>query len=199
MILLNEGRVYRLMNQHNKALELFKEALEIDKYHKNLFGHLYLLYEVSLTYFTLNKLDFAQMYLDLAKSIVPEMDLIRLVKLINELQLKITNSKYDLSINTNARIIVDKFKGEINLNRQGLVLEVLLYLIKNQGKCTTKEELSNAIWNENYNSKIHDNKIYVTIKRLRDIIESDIKKPKYILSSREGYFFNNSLKVVINT
>lgn len=198
MVLLNEGRIHRFKGHFNDAIKVFKEALKMDKYQKNLFGYLYLLYEMSLTYFHMNQFSFAQMHLDLAKSAVPEMSLIRLEKLLNQLQIKISSHDYDLSINTSARTIVDKIRGEINLKRQGLMLDVLLYLVKNQGKSTTKEELSQAIWNENYKSNLHDNKIYVTIKRLRNILETDLKSPKYILSSREGYFFNNSLRVAVH-
>lgn len=98
MILLNEGKILRCQKNYNKALELFQSALEIDKYHKNLFAYLYLLYEISSTWFSLNNFSFARLYLDLALNSCPEKDLIRLEKLLKELKLKLIDQDYDFFI-----------------------------------------------------------------------------------------------------
>lgn len=66
---------------------------------------------------------------------------------------------------------------------------------KNPGHIYSKEALAQIIWNEDYNSSTHDNKIYVTIKRLRTLVEPNLESPQYILRSRNGYYLNQATKV----
>ena len=43
----------------------------------------------------------------------------------------------------------------------------------------------------------HDNKIYVTIKRLRKLIEPDYDKPRYIFRAKNGYYLNKNTKILM--
>jgi tetratricopeptide (TPR) repeat protein len=199
-VLLNEGRLNRLMNNFNEALCYFWKALELNKNNKNLFGHFYLLYEMSITYFSIGKFEYAKMYLDLLKSSMPDNEVVRLEKLVQELQIKLTRViDYDLLIDQKKRKIFEKTRGEINFGSQDMILDLFILFTLNQGKIYSKEDLSDFIWKEAYNPLIHDNKIYVTIKRLRTLIEPNIQYPQYILRSRKGYFLNHTLKISINT
>jgi len=68
--------------------------------------------------------------------------------------------------------------------------EVLYLLAKNQGKVFTREEIFNHIWEE---EPVDVRTIDVHIKNLRDKIEEDTKKPKYIMTKwGVGYYFNKS-------
>jgi DNA-binding response OmpR family regulator len=155
---------------------------------------------MSITYFSIGKFEYAKMYLELLRSSMPEKEVVRLEKLVSELQAKLNKiTDYDLLIDKKKRKIIEKTRGEINFGSQDLILDLFILLTQNQGKIYSKEDLSDVIWNEAYNPLIHDNKIYVTIKRLRTLIEPDIQYPQYILRSRNGYFLNQSLKIAINS
>jgi DNA-binding response OmpR family regulator len=67
----------------------------------------------------------------------------------------------------------------------------------NQGKVYSKEFLVEKIWKQSYDPSVHDNKIYVTIKRLRKLIEPDYDKPKYIYRAKNGYFMNKAAKIIV--
>lgn len=60
--------------------------------------------------------------------------------------------------------------------------ELLLYLVRNKGKVMTRELLLNAVWNYDFagDTRIVD----VHISHLREKIEADTRKPKYIKTVR---------------
>lgn len=195
-LLLIEGRLNRLTGHYAKALSDFSKALEINKYHKNLIGYFYLLYEKAMTYFQLGKTDLSKTYVDLLLISLPDKDVTRLKKLVHDLENKLNKSfEFDLIIDRRHCKIIEKNKGEINFGGQDLIMDLFIMFTQNPGKIYSKETLAQIIWNENYNSSIHDNKIYVTIKRLRTLIEPNIENPQYILRSRNGYYLNQSTKV----
>lgn len=193
---LNLGRIYRLVGNYAKALTSFSAALELNKYHKDLFNYSYLLYEKAMTYFELGKVEISKIYIDLLKNFLTEKDLVQLQKLIQELELKISKSfEFDIIVDRRRCKIIEKNKGEINFGGQDLILDLFILFTKNQGRIYSKEELTSIIWNEKYESLLHDNKIYVTIKRLRTLIEPTLESPQYILRSRNGYYLNQSAKI----
>lgn len=84
-------------------------------------------------------------------------------------------------------------KYEVTLNNELLELtpkefELLLFLVKNQGRVMTRDQLLNAVWNYEY---IGDSRIVdVHISHLREKIEDDTKQPRYIKTVRGlGYKF----------
>ena len=82
-----------------------------------------------------------------------------------------------------------KLKGE-TLDFTPKEFELLLYLIKHQGKVLTRDQLLNAVWNYDYvgDSRIVD----VHVSHLREKIEEDTRKPKYIKTIRGiGYKFED--------
>lgn len=90
-------------------------------------------------------------------------------------------------------LIIDKQKYEVKLNDELLELtpkefELLVYLIKNQGKVLTRDQLLNSVWNYDYlgDSRIVD----VHVSHLREKIEYDTRNPKFIKTIRGiGYKF----------
>ena len=66
------------------------------------------------------------------------------------------------------------------------------------GQVYSKEEIVNKIWQQNYDPRVHDNKLYVTIKRLRRLIEPENDKPKYLFRAKNGYYFNKDVKVLLS-
>jgi DNA-binding response OmpR family regulator len=91
----------------------------------------------------------------------------------------------------------EKVRGPIEFKNQQTLQSLLRLFIENPGRIFTKEELIGKIWGEDYNPSVHDNKIYVTIKRLRHLIEPELDHPRYIFRSKNGYFFNKEAKIEI--
>ncbi len=95
-------------------------------------------------------------------------------------------------------LLIEEEKFEARLNDQLLDLtpkefELLLYLVKHQGKVLTRDQLLNAVWNYDYvgDSRIVD----VHVSHLRDKIEEDTRKPKYIKTIRGiGYKFEEVIR-----
>ena len=66
--------------------------------------------------------------------------------------------------------------------------DMLYLLAKSPGKVFTREEIFSQVWEE---EPLDIRTIDVHIKNLREKIESDIKKPKYIMTKwGVGYYFN---------
>lgn len=80
-------------------------------------------------------------------------------------------------------------KGEeVNLTQKEF--DMLFLMAKNPGRVFTREEIFNHIWSE---EPVDVRTIDVHIKNLREKIEENIKKPKYIMTKwGVGYYFNKS-------
>lgn len=100
------------------------------------------------------------------------------------------SSLYDFMVDERARNVRERIKGKIDFKNQHILFEMALLFIKNPGTRYNKEDLSKIIWNQTYSPDLHDNLIYVSIKRLRTLLEPDLESPKYILRDRKGYYFN---------
>lgn len=79
------------------------------------------------------------------------------------------------------------FKNGERLNLTARELVLFRFFIEHPGQVFTKEQLYHQVWNENL---VDDNTIMVYIKRLREKIEDDSKKPAYLKTVRGiGYIF----------
>ncbi|KYG61675.1 hypothetical protein AZI86_18445 [Bdellovibrio bacteriovorus] len=100
-------------------------------------------------------------------------------------------SEFDLIVDTHARVIQEKEKGLIDFRNQHTLLDLALLFLRNPQKSFDKSELLSQVWGRSYAPGSDDNLVYVTIKRLRSMIEPDPENPKYILRTRHGYYFDN--------
>ncbi|PRR81471.1 response regulator transcription factor [Clostridium vincentii] len=70
---------------------------------------------------------------------------------------------------------------------------ILKYLMQNSGRILTKNQIFEAVWNEQFLSG--DNTIMVHISRLREKIEEDSRNPVYLKTVRGlGYKFEKKVK-----
>ena len=107
-------------------------------------------------------------------------------------QIKSTEN-YDIVLDLKDCAIVEREKGCIELKNQFILIELSKLFLLNPGVAYSKEKIIQKVWKEDYSPEIHDNKIYVTIKRLREMIEMNSCKPKYICrSSFRILFFKTS-------
>ena len=74
---------------------------------------------------------------------------------------------------------------------------MLQLFISTPGVVYSKESLVEKIWKQKYDPRVHDNKIYVTIKRLRELVEPNHKKPKYIFRTKDGYYMNKKVNILL--
>ena len=104
---------------------------------------------------------------------------------------------YDLIFSEDNHSVFEKKLGKIDFKNQFILLDLLRLFVQNQGTVYSKEYLVENVWKQNYDPAVHDNKIYVTIKRLRKLIEPDYEKPKYIFRAKNGYYMNKSAKIFL--
>ena len=107
------------------------------------------------------------------------------------------NDNYDLIFDIKDHLIVEKQKGCIELKNQFILMDLLKLFLLNPGISYSKEKIIQKVWKQDYLPEIHDNKIYVTIKRLREMIEFNSCKPCYIRRNNAGYHFSAQAKVLV--
>ena len=94
-------------------------------------------------------------------------------------------------------IILDSYNVKVLVRDEEIELTsieygILKYLMDNAGRILTKNQIFEAVWNEEFLSG--DNTIMVHISRLRDKIEIDSRNPKYLKTiSGLGYRFEKKV------
>ena len=89
----------------------------------------------------------------------------------------------------NVRVVV---RGE-EIELTSIEYGILKHLMENAGRILTKNQIFEAVWNEEFLSG--DNTIMVHISRLRDKIEEDSRNPVYLKTVRGlGYKFEKKVK-----
>lgn len=197
----SNARILMDLKKYDQALDVLWTAYEEVKNTKQLSVALVILENIGTVLYELGQKDAAKIYLNLAaKSIDPENNrllLTRIEKYLADIN-KSTSSSNDLVFDLDNHAIVERSLGRIDFKNQFILLDLLKLFIANQGKIFSKEYLVEHVWKQNYDPEVHDNKIYVTIKRLRKMIEPDYDKPKYIFRAKNGYYLNKSAKVEMN-
>lgn len=110
----------------------------------------------------------------------------------------LSNEEYDLKIVLGDRVeVTERDLGRVNIEGQSILIDFLKFLVDNRGAPADKERIVKYLWKVEYDPRIHDNKLYVTVRRLRSLIEPNIEKPIYLLRVRDGYLLNSSKKISI--
>ena len=192
-----QAHIYRKLKKHTQALESLWVCYEMVKKEKDFYTYFALLWGLGLTYKEMGELEKARIYLELGVNFIDSKNMCRLHKNISELLKevqKVSKSPYDMVYDVRSHVVVEKTKGKINFKNQFILLEMLKLFLAHPGRVFSKDELIETIWRQDYNPSVHDNKIYVTIKRLRKLIEPDYNKPKYIFLAKNGYYLNKDIK-----
>jgi tetratricopeptide (TPR) repeat protein len=194
------GHILRRMGKHEQALDIFWKCYEELRDHKNLYLHLSLLLSFSNTYYDMGSKDMARMYALLAKkSADPDNVKFMLKKIDHQLEKLGANQteEYDLVFDATSKSVKERAKGLIDFGNQFILLDLIRLFMREPGEVFSKEMIVEKIWRQSYDPRVHDNKLYVTIKRLRKMIEPDFGRPKYIFRAKNGYFLNKNVKVLI--
>lgn len=183
----------------NKLLwELYEEANKINQ----TFLIPDILCAMSYCYLGMKNKKSAQMFFNLAKK-HSNKDRQRLFHYMEKLEKQEEwnqteeDDTYDLIFNIKDHLIVEKQKGCIELKNQFILMDLLKLFLLNPGVPYSKESIIKTIWKQDYLPEVHDNKIYVTIKRLREMIEINSCKPHYIRRNNAGYHFSQQAKVLV--
>lgn len=187
-----KGNILRKLKRFDQAIEVLWQAYDLLKRDKNLLAYISTLYSLGCAFKEFGRLKEARNYLDLARRSTDSKNLLRLHDSIEEALLDFTPGSttkiYDLVFDREQRTVQEKQLGPIEFKNKFLLLELLSVFTECPGEIFKKEELVRRVWKQNYSPAIHDNKIYVNIKRLRTMIEPNFNRPKYIFRSKEGYY-----------
>jgi DNA-binding response OmpR family regulator len=167
---------------------------------KNLLHYIGILRSLGITYRDAGEIDMARIYLRLAKRTVDPDNLKRMARGIDKILADLGETggdEFDLVFDTTSNAVSERKKGRIDFKNQFILLDMLRMFMKQPGMVHTKEQLVRHVWKQEYDPVVHDNKIYVTIKRLRKLIEPDYDKPKYIFRAKNGYYLNKSAKIMV--
>ena len=95
----------------------------------------------------------------------------------------------DLTIYVNSRRVT---RGDEDILLTPKEFDILYFLAKNRGEVFTKEQIYQAVWEDNY--LLDDSNIMAFIRKLRKKIEVNPDDPKYIITIWGiGYKFNDRL------
>lgn len=195
------GHILRMMGMYQEAQDVFWRCYDKLRDQKNLYLYINLLYAMGRTYLDAGENDLARTYLNLAKRSIDPENLRHCSRIIEKRLESIQGedeSQYDLVFDSTKKAILEKSKGRVDFRNQFILLDMLRLFVKNPGEVFSKEVLVRRVWKQDYDPSVHDNKIYVTIKRLRKLIEPDYDKPKYIFRAKNGYYLNRETKVLMS-
>lgn len=194
MVKRNQGRL-------DEAMEAAWKAFDSLKHHPHLVLYLHTLCVLGTLYAKKGDVASARLYLDLADRGLKRDEFPRIARLVDEAVALLGTggiSDFDLTFDTRTGLLIEKSKGEIRFEGQFILRDLLRVFLENPGVIFTKEDLVRRVWREGYKPEIHDNKIYVTIKRLRKLLETGDGNSDYILRAKNGYFLNPKTRVLIN-
>lgn len=196
--LLLNGIILAQMKKYEESAEVLWRAYDAVRETRNMITASYILIQMCDVYFEMGDKDMARVYLTMAQKSIDSKNNVRLARVAAYHADKIgaeTQSNYDLVFDEENHSVVEKKLGRIDFKNQFILLDLLRLFVRNQGTVYSKEYLVENVWKQPYDPAVHDNKIYVTIKRLRKMIEPDYEKPKYIFRAKNGYYMNKAARV----
>lgn len=199
-----KARILRKMGKYDQSLDVLWQSYEVLKSYKNFYMQISVLIAFAHTYKQMGNFSTAKNYVDLASRSIDSENLKMLAVHVDELKSGILKeqpevARHDFIFNLSEHTVIEKQKGRIDFGNQFILMDLLKLLAQQPGVSFSKEQLVKHIWKQSYNPAVHDNKIYVTIKRLRQLIEPDVEKPRYIFRSKNGYYLNKDISILIES
>lgn len=116
------------------------------------------------------------------------------IRRVKDLTMPVERKKTSITIGD---IVLDSYNISVKVRGEDIDLTsieygILKFLMENAGRILTKNQIFEAVWNEEFLSG--DNTIMVHISRLREKIEEDSRNPKYLKTVRGlGYKFEKKV------
>lgn len=200
--LVLKALILRNMGQHNAALKVAWETFEALKQNPHLVLYLHTLATIGTILAARGERNEARVYLELAEKSLRRDEFPRIARIVDEAiiglgQAPALSSEFDLRFDSGTGSLIESRRGEIQFEGQFVLRDLLKLFLKAPGKTIRKEELIRDVWGEVYRPETHDNKIYVNIKRLRQLIEAEDGSTEYILRGKQGYFLNPKTRVLL--
>ena len=195
-----KANLLRKDGRHKEAESLYWFAFErSQKSSDKQYLSPYLFYCMGFNYMEQKEYDQAGIFLNLAQKTALPNCFKKLGRNINQAlkKLKEHTVGYDMVVNFHSKLIVEKQKGNVNFKNQFILLDLLKLFVTTPGTVHSKESLVEKVWKQKYDPCTHDNKIYVTINRLRTLVEPQDSHPKYIFRRREGYYMNETARILL--
>lgn len=186
------------MKRFDEGIEILWKAYDMFKLTRNITSVATVMIQLADCYFELGDKDLARVYISMAQRSFDQKNHVHLAKILKIYSDKIggeTQTSFDLVFDEENHQVIEKKLGRIDFKNQFILLDLLRLFVRNQGTVYSKEFLVENVWKQPYDPAVHDNKIYVTIKRLRKLIEPDYEKPKYIFRAKNGYYMNKVARV----
>ena len=192
------ANILRRLKKYDEAIEVLWRAYDEIKSTKNFNSIINLQIQLGECFLEMGDKEMARLYLDLAGRMIDPENMVRLARIWKDFVHQLggePQNAFDLIFDEENNAVVEKKLGRIDFKNQFILLDLLRLFMQNQGVVYSKEYLVENVWKQAYDPAVHDNKIYVTIKRLRKLIEPDYEKPKYIFRAKNGYYMNKSARV----
>ena len=136
----------------------------------------------------------ARLYLELAEKTTRADDMPALIRVLAS---ELARFETRTGAPDPAELVFDRKAGvvrvggrEIRLEGQIVLRDLMQAFLEQPGHAFGKPEIAALLWKEPYDPDVHDNKIYVTIKRLRRCLEDGRGGRRYVMKAKEGYFLN---------
>jgi tetratricopeptide (TPR) repeat protein len=197
--MLNAG-ILRSLKKYDEAIAVLWRAYDDIRATKNLNVIVNLQLMLGECYMDLGDKEIARLYLGLASKTADPENMVRLSRRVQSRLDQLggdQDKNFDLVFDQHSHSVTERKLGRIDFKNQFILLDLLRLFMQNQGTVYSKEFLVENVWKQSYDPTVHDNKIYVTIKRLRKLIEPDYEKPKYIFRAKNGYYMNKGARVLI--
>ncbi len=194
--------ILRKLGKYEEAKEILWDCYTSIATSKNLYQYIFLLFSLGRLHVDAGDFSMASVYIKLAKSSCDPKNLVWLSQQIEEVAQRLKTSdepRYDLVYEEGSSSVTERRKGQVQFRNQFVLLDLLKLFLRNPGEVFSKEKLVKEVWKQEYNPTVHDNKIYVTIKRLRKLIEPDFDKPKYIFRGKNGYYLSKEATVFLDS
>lgn len=179
----------RDLGQLDLALDLLGPLQVTCRAEQNLFMSLNVLYSFGTIYQRKGQVEKARHYFEMVQALTVPKDLPHMEKQVAERLRELSEMKPQFQLKAD-RSVITPTGQEISFGGQFILRELLKIFGARPGQTLSKEEIVRRLWKEEYNPLVHDNKIYVTIRRLRRMLEPEAPQSEYILSVRDGYQFN---------
>lgn len=190
------------LKQHNnvRAIDYAWKAYDLVKILKNHHYVLSVTAKIGHIYLESGDNATARIYLNLAHRLIDPKSFKRLARVTEKLLRRAGSEpvqEFDLILDLQKKVLIERHNGMIELKNQFILMDLMKLLMMNPGVPFSKEDLAEKLWQQKYNPAVHDNGIYVTIKRIRTLIEPSQAQSTYILRSRDGYLLNKDTKISI--
>lgn len=167
---------------------------EICRVEQNLYMSLNVLFCLATLHQVSGEFARAREHFVMVQSLLAPEDLKHLAQQVHERLQKLDTQKspratFQLIENSTTQLLTPDGRS-LAFGNQFVLVALFKMLAGAPGVSLSKEEIVRRLWKEDYHPLHHDNKLYVTIRRLRKMIEPDVKSSSYILTHQNGYMFN---------